>query len=95
MRMSDDILGRPQRVALRPERILVSNEQPAEGWVINDIGVVSLINEKLMAEYYNDRRKAGRAIRRQRRKFRRINREVGNDPDLGIGILRARIVMVR
>jgi len=68
------VIGRPQNVAFKPVRVFI---KPGDGderdWVINDIQVVHLVAEQLLKEAYADRRKAGRKIRQQRRKIRRLN----------------------
>ena len=88
-----DITRRPQNVAYRPER--VSAQAPDKEWTMHIGGVVSFIHEKLLAESYADRRKAGRKIRQQRRRLRRINAEFGHGPGEGVpmSILGARIVI--
>lgn len=91
-----DILKRPQDVAFRPERVDIPvPATPAPDWIVRDISCVSLINEDLLASCYADRRKAGRKIRQQRRKLRRINAEFGHRPGEGVpeSILRARIIL--
>lgn len=73
-------------VTYRPERVFVSTSAaPTKDWTITNIGIVNLVNEDLIAlAYAHDRRKAGRRIRQQRRKVRRMG--------MSESILRAKVV---
>lgn len=64
----------PANVAFRPERVMIDPPSPgAADWVILDIGVVHVVHESLVAEAWRfDRRKAGRKIRQNRRRIRRL-----------------------
>lgn len=66
-------IGRPQRVAFKPERVYITPDPNAKDWVINDIRIVQVVDDSLVADAYRlDRRKAGRKIRQNRRKVRRL-----------------------
>lgn len=77
-----DIMRRPDNVAFKPVRINIAPPPAgAADWVINDIQIVHFVDEYLLGKAYADRRKAGRKIRQQRRKIRRLNAGGDARPD--------------
>lgn len=86
--MTSGVFQRSDVVAFRPERVFVtapSVGNDTKDWVIESIQPASFVNERLLASWFEDRRKAARKIRQQRRRFRRL---FGDDKDETI--LRAR-----
>lgn len=78
------------QVAFRPERVFVTTPRTGnddKNWVIESIKPVSFVNERLLASWYKDRRKAGRKIRQQRRRFQRMF------PGTSDALLRATVAM--
>ncbi len=85
----------------RSERVFVAPSAPLDAplkkdWTIQVVGLVDLIHEDLIAEAYaDDRRKAGRKIRQQRRRLRRVNAQYSLGPGEGVPaqLLRAKVVL--
>jgi hypothetical protein len=91
------LTSRPPRVAFRPERVYTSPpaSEDRQDWVIENVGCLSIMNEKLIEEAYGKgSRRAARKIRQQRRRIRRTNASFGHKRGEGVPeVWRAGIVL--